>query len=148
MKIHKQLPIPSDSAWDRKSIRKYLPIWIKHIYDGIKNTLIWIPIIYKDRHWDSDFIFEILKFKLIQQRKELVNANRHEGVEKINRDITLCLNLIEKILNDYYALEYCKYYKSDYEFVKLLSLSPDQPEYSKLKITPIWNKFDEYFAKY
>ena len=50
--------------------------------------------------------FEILKFKLIQQRKELVGANRHTGIEAINRDITLCLNLIEHIQEETYNLEY------------------------------------------
>jgi hypothetical protein len=46
----------------------------------------------------------MLKFKLIQQRKELVEANRHMGVEAINRDITICLNLIERILDETYNL--------------------------------------------
>ena len=109
MKIHQPLPIPSDSAWGRVTWRRYTPIWIKEIIDGISNIITWIPIIYKDKNWDDHYIFEILKFKLIQQRKELVNANRHHGVEQINKYITICLNLIEHIQNETYSVEYQQY---------------------------------------
>lgn len=103
---HLPLPIPSDSAWGRPSWRKYTPIWFKQFIDGVSNIVKWAPTIYKDKNWDDSFIFEMLKFKLIQQRKELVEANRHTGVEAINRDITLCLNLIEHIQEETYNLEY------------------------------------------
>lgn len=106
MTKHLPLPIPSDSAWGRPSWRKYTPIWFNEIVTGISNLIKWTPTIYKDRDWDDHYVFEILKFKLIQQRKELVEANRHTGVEAINRDITLCLNLIEHIQEETYNLEY------------------------------------------
>jgi hypothetical protein len=105
MKVHRPLLIPSDSAWGRVSWRKYAPTWLKEFVDGVSNIIKWAPIIYKDKNWDDHFIFEILKFKLIQQRKELVNANRHTGVEDINKYITICLNLIERIQDETYNLE-------------------------------------------
>jgi hypothetical protein len=108
-KRHFQLPIPSDSAWERKTWKHYTPIWFNEIVVGISNIVKWAPTIYKDRDWDKYYIFEMLKFKLIQQRKELVEANRHMGVEAINRDITICLNLIERILDETYNLEYQDY---------------------------------------
>lgn len=106
MKKHLPLPIPSDSAWGRKTWRTYTPIWLKEIIDGISNIVKWAPTIYKDRNWDDYYIFEILKFKLIQQREELVGANRHTGIEETNRYITICLNLIEHIHEETYNLEY------------------------------------------
>lgn len=106
MKKHLPLPIPSDSAWGRKTWRTYTPVWLKEIIDGISNIIKWAPIIYKDRNWDDHYIFEILKFKLIQQREELVGGNRHMGVEEINKYITICLNLIEHIQEETYNLEY------------------------------------------
>jgi hypothetical protein len=93
MKQYKQLPTPPDSAWNRFTFRKYAPVWLKNFIDGVTNIAIWMPTIYKDKSWDGHYIFEILKFKLIQQRKQLVKANRHTGCEIANRDITLCLNL-------------------------------------------------------
>lgn len=108
-KRHYQLPIPDDSAWDRKTWRYYTPIWFNEIVRGISNIIKWIPVLYKDRDWDSHHIFEMLKFKLIQQRKEIVGANRHTTVWQTNRDITHCLNLIERIQEETYGIEYFDY---------------------------------------
>ena len=108
-KRHYQLPIPDDSAWDRKTWRYYTPIWFNEIVRGISNIIKWIPVLYKDRDWDSHHIFEMLKFKLIQQRKEIVEANRHTTVWQTNRDITHCLNLIERIQEETYGMEYFDY---------------------------------------
>jgi hypothetical protein len=73
------------------------------------NIIKWIPVLYKDRDWDSHHIFEMLKFKLIQQRKEIVEANRHTTVWQTNRDITHSLNLIERIQEETYGIEYFDY---------------------------------------
>ena len=108
-KRHYQLPIPDDSAWDRKTWRYYTPIWFNEIVRGISNLIKWAPTIYKDRDWDSHHIFEMLKFKLIQQRKEIVGANRYTTVWQTNRDITHCLNLIERIQEETYGIEYFDY---------------------------------------
>ena len=143
-KTHKQLQIPLDSAWGRKTIWKYLPIWVKQIFQGLRNIFLWIPIIYKDRNWDGHYVFEIIKFKLLQQRKYLVEANRHEGVPILNRDITLCLNLIERIQEEYYNMEYMDYCKDDFNWIK----SEEHIDCHKLDIVPVWEKFDEYFAKH
>jgi hypothetical protein len=118
MKKHLPLPIPNDSAWGRPSWRKYSPIWFKQFIDGVLNLVKWAPVIYKDKNWDDTYIFEILKFKLVQQRKELVEANRHMGVEAINRDITICLNLIERIQEETYNLEYQDFIREKVWFSK------------------------------
>ena len=165
MKTHKQLPIPSDSAWGRKI---YNPIVMfrraiynkwphsfldrnmdKYIFDpyyNIKNGLIslweWKSVIWKDRHWDGHYILEVLKHKLILQRKELVSANRHTSIPQTNRDITICLNLIERIQEEYYNMEYLDYFVSDYTW-------GDFDENSKkLVIDEISNTADDYFKKY
>lgn len=144
IKQHKQLQIPTDSAWDRKSIKKFLPIWLNQFIEGIKNLLIWFKVIYNDKNWDDHYVFEIIKFKLLQQRKYLVGANRHTGVEALNRDITLCLNLIERIQEEYYDMEYMDYCKDDFNWIK----SKEHIDCHELNIVPVWEKFDEYFAKH
>jgi hypothetical protein len=142
MKKHLPLPIPSDSAWGRPSWRKYAPIWFKQFIDGVSNIVKWAPTIYKNRDWDDGFIFEILKFKLIQQRKELVRGNRHMGVEAINRDITICLNLIEHIQNETYNLEYQDYVREKVWF------SDNGNETSTYNSAIEWENFTGYFLKY
>lgn len=147
MKIHKPLPIPEDSAWDRKTWKTYIPIWLKEIINGISNIIKWAPIIYKDRNWDHHYIFEMLKFKLIQQRKELVNANRHTRIEDTNRYITICLNLIELIQEEYHACEYLDYVESNFRFEPTGKQYKGQNTY-ELKDEIISERYDEYLNKY
>lgn len=66
---YKQLLLPKDSAWGRKTIWKYIPNFIIQFIEGVENIIKWIPTIYKDKNWDKHFIFEIIKFKLLQQKR-------------------------------------------------------------------------------
>jgi hypothetical protein len=142
MKKHLPLPIPSDSAWERKTWRYYTPIWFNEIVTGISNLIKWTPTIYKDRDWDDHYIFEMLKFKLIQQRKELVGANRHTGVEDTNRYITLCLNLIERIQEETYNLEYQDFVRERIWF------TDNGDETSTLNSEIEYENFTGFFLKY
>jgi hypothetical protein len=166
MKEHKQLTVPETSAWDKKShnpllllrqaiynkwprnflVDKIMDKYIFKPYYNVKNGLIsfwtWKSVIWKDRHWDDHFIFEVLKHKLILQRKELVSANRHTSIPQTNRDITICLNLIERIQEEFYGTEYMDYFVSDFKWI-------DFDEYSKeLVIDEISNTADDYFKKH
>jgi hypothetical protein len=115
-------------------------------YYNVKNGLIsfweWKSVIWKDKHWDDHFIFEVLKHKLILQRKCLVSANRHTSIPQTNRDITICLNLIERIQEEYYGMEYLDYFTSNYTW-------EDFDENSKqLVIDEISNIANDYFKKH
>lgn len=138
MKTYKQLPIPRKSAWDRKSYDPILWLYKKfgnpehldglfdiyfipkefilNVYRYLRNVIRWSPTLWKDKDWDGHFIYEILKKKLEFQRKELVKSNRHTNVWLQNRDITTCLNLIEKVQNDFYEVEYMSYCENRYWF--------------------------------
>lgn len=142
MKKHLPLSLPNDSAWDKKTWRYYTPIWFNKIVDGISNIIKWIPILYKDRNWDDHHILEVLKFKLIQQRKELVEANRHTTVWQTNRDITICLNLIERIQEETYNLEYQDFVRERIWF----SDNGDGTSIYNSEIT--YENFTGYFKKY
>lgn len=142
MKKHLPLSLPNDSAWDKKTWRYYTPIWFNKIVDGISNIIKWIPILYKDRNWDDHHILEVLKFKLIQQRKELVEANRHTTVWQTNRDITICLNLIEHIQEETYNLEYQDFVRERIWF----SDNGDGTSIYNSEIT--YENFAGYFKKY
>ena len=166
MKVHKQLTLPSESAWDKKShnpllllrqaiynkwphnflVDRIMDKYIFKPYYNVKNGLIsfweWKSVIWKDRHWDDHFIFEVMKHKLILQRKELVSANRHTSIPQTNRDITICLNLIERIQEEHYDMEYMDYFVSDFKWM-------DFDENSKeLVIDEISNTADDYFKKH
>lgn len=161
IKTYKQLTLPPDTAWDRKvynpirlldrwlyrnfttswiyiNLDKYIFIPLDQFTTGIQNLIKWFPIIWKDRNWDHSYILEILQHKLILQREYLVSNNRHTMVDMDNKYITICLNLIERMKEDYYELEHYDYIDEDIWWTKDYSLE------SKINK----ENLDEYFAKY
>lgn len=103
---YKQLPKPNDSEFDRKSLFNYLPIFLSILINNVLRLIRWSPIIWHDRDWGYWHLLEILKKKLEFQREHIVNMNRYESVNIKNKYMTICLNLIERVQNDYYELEY------------------------------------------
>jgi hypothetical protein len=143
MKQYTPLLIPKDSAWERKTWRLYAPNWFLNFIDGAANLIKWAPLIYKDRNWDYRYIYDMLEFKLLQQRNYLVKANRHLTTPESNYYITVCLNLLQRIKEDYYACEYFDYHKTDIEFVPV-----EGRDVYTMESTTVWEKFDAYLAKY
>ena len=143
MKQYTPLPIPKDSAWERKTWRFYTPIWLKNFVDGVANLIKWAPLIYKDRNWDYRYTYDMLEFKLLQQRNYLVKANRHMNTPETNYYITVCLNLLQRIKEDHYGCEYFDYHKTDIEFVPV-----EGRDVYTMESTTVWEKFDAYLTKY
>lgn len=85
--------------------------WLIYLFWGlfsfihsIKNIIRWMPILYRDRDWDYYYIYSILQKKLEHVRKELVSST--DCSDEMNKDLTLTLNLLERIKNEYYIDEY------------------------------------------
>lgn len=144
MKKYAPLIIPEDSSWGKFTIRRYMPTWLKTFIDGLVNIIRWIPIIYKDNDWDSSYIFEILKQKLINQRAYLIKHNRHMSIPETNRDITTCLNLIERLKENFYEMEYMDYNESKLEFTP----SIDHPDFVEMTSKIISDSLISYVNKY
>ena len=115
---------------------------IKQFFKRIYNLYRWFPIIWKDQDWDDFYIFEILKFKLLQQREYLVSNDRHTRVPQINRDITICLNLIQRIQDEYYNCEYQDFYRGK---THLIPIGGNKYKHEE-KIE--FENFSGYFQKY
>lgn len=114
IKQYNKQPIPKDTAWDRNG--KYplklfykLPSWFRGFCYSIGSLFSWFKIVWKDRHWDYGYIYDTLQFKLEKTRDYIVKHNRLTKTEEVNRDITICLNLIEKVKTEYYGCEYLEY---------------------------------------
>jgi hypothetical protein len=173
MKTHKQLPIPETSAWDKKNYDPIVSIYYKMRYEkekeipsyledylfdpyfsvtsAIRNFFgflvrlyKWIPVLWKDRDWDDSYLFQILKHKILSQREYIVKNNRHTNVWQINRDMTICLNLIERILDDHYTTEHFDYLKEEHEFVP----TDETNKYYTMNTTTISDNSIEYIKKY
>ena len=116
----------------------------KYLKEGIKNIIYWLPIIWKDRHWDSHYIFEILKHKLSAQANYIGGRGFHTRAHQDARRMRLCVKLMQKIQDDDYAMEYMDYHKDRIWFTDC----EDRPDSSLMNSEQIWEKFDDYFKKY
>jgi hypothetical protein len=148
MKNYKKLTIPEDSAWNRKTISAR--IWrnlhwrVRYFLTGCKNIVRWVPTLYKDKDWDEWYIYTILQKKIEFQRKEIIYANRHMQVDRDNRDMTIVLNLIERVKEDYYGIEYLDYSETKFRFEPI---EGDDDRYS-LEQDVISENYDTYLKKY
>jgi hypothetical protein len=116
----------------------------KYFKTGVKNIIYWFPIIWKDRHWDSHYIFEILKHKLKAQANYIGGRGFHTRAHQDARRMRLCVKLMQKIQDDDYAMEYMDYHKDRIWFTDC----EDRPDSSLMNSEQIWEKFDDYFKKY
>jgi len=144
MKTYKQLPIPEDTAWDRTTLFGRLHWRIRNFLTSCNNLIKWFPTIWYDRDWDGHFILKILQKKIEFQRKELVNANRHTRIESDNRDMTLALNLLERVREDYYGLECMDYWDSEIVFDNV----PENPNLKAIEVNTTAERYDDYLSKY
>jgi hypothetical protein len=148
MKNYKKLTIPEDSSWNRKTVSAY--IWrnlhwrIRYFIGGCKNIIRWIPTLYKDKDWDDWYIFTILQKKIEFQREEIIYANRHIDVDRDNRDMTIVLNLIERVKEEYYDTEYLDYEESKFRFEPV----EGSENLKSLEIDVLSEKYDEFLKKY
>ena len=148
MKNYKKLIIPKDSVWDRKTlsarIRRNLHWRIRYFIGGCKNIIRWIPTLYKDKDWDDWYIFTILQKKIEFQRKEIIYANRHMDVDRDNRDMTIVLNLIERVKDEFYNTEYLDYEESEFRFEPV----EDNENLRSLEVDVLSERYDEFLKKY
>ncbi len=117
---------------------------IKQFFRNIRNLVRWFPIIWKDRDWDDHFIFEILKFKLKNQAEYIVYHDRHVSAKRDAEIMMLCVRLIERIQDEFYACEYQNYHDSELIFVD----SEDHPGMYEMITFEKSERYDEYFKKY
>jgi len=144
MKNYKKLIVPNDSAWDRNPLWQKLHWRIRYFLTGVKNIFRWMPTLYKDKDWDSWYIYNILQKKIEFQRQEIIYANRHTEIDRDNRDMTIALNLLERVKEDYYAMEYLDYDKTKFDFIPV----DDYSNLKEMKMTVLSENYDEFLKKY
>ena len=144
MKNYKKLIVPNDSAWDRNWLWRNLNWRIRYFITGIKNIIRWTPTLYKDKDWDGWYIYNILQKKIEFQRQEIIYANRHTEVDRDNRDMTIALNLLERVKEDYYGMEHLDYSEDKYDFIPV----EGNPNLKEIKTTVLNENYDEFLKKY
>jgi hypothetical protein len=144
MKTYKQLPIPEDSDWERIRLFDRLHWRIRYFLTGCRNLIKWAPTIYHDRGWDGNYILYILQKKIEYQREYLVSENRHTRIDIDNRDMTLVLNLIERVREEHYQLECMDYWHSEMIFNE----DPNKTGRKLINIDIKNERYDEFLSKY
>ena len=116
----------------------------KYLYKGIKNLIQWFPVIWKDRDWDSYYIFQILEHKLKLQSKGISKRDIHMNAQRDVEIMMACVRLMEKVRDGYYESEYMDYHETKMWFESI----EDKPGYSTWESKIISENFDDYFKKY
>jgi len=119
---------------------KYLHITIKR---GIKNIWYWLPIIWKDRHYDSHYIFDIMKHKIKAQSKYIGERDIHTRAKRDSEVMMTCVRLMEKVQDEFYSSEYNDYHKTKHWFEPT-----DKEGYSTWESRILSEDFDGYIKKY
>ena len=130
----------------------WIPLWWDHdgqylhkeIKTGIKNIWYWLPIIWKDRHWDSHYIFEIMMHKLKAQSKYIGEGNIHTRAKRDAEVMMTCVHLMKLIQDETYSSEYFDYHKTKHWFEDM----PGKEGYSSWESKLLEENFDDYFKKY
>lgn len=143
MKNYEKLIIPEDSAWDRNPLWRSFHWRIRNFLIGCKNIIKWAPTLFKDRDWDQYHIYTILQKKIEFQRKEIVYANRSTRVGQDNRDMTIILNLLQRVKDGYYEGEHTDYYE-----MKVETIPVDGSSLKEMKFNVLSERYDEYLNKY
>lgn len=115
----------------------------KHFKAGIKNIIYWFPVIWKDRNYDSHYIFEVLKHKLATQSDYIAKRDMHVMAQRDSRRMVICTKLIQLIQDDFYASEYSGYHKTKNWFEPI-----EGSDASTWKSKTLEENFSDYFNKY
>jgi hypothetical protein len=139
------------SPWIVRKLR-WIPLWWNHdgkylhitIKRGVKSVWYWLPIIWKDRHWDSHYIFEIMKHKLSAQANYISNNDRHTRAQVDAHNMRLCVKLMGLVQDEFYLGEYSDYHKTKHWFEPV----EGKEGYSSWESKLLEENFDDYFKKY
>jgi len=138
-------------SWIIRKLR-FIPLWWKHdgryyhkyIKMGVKNLIYWFPIIWKDRNWDSHYIFDIMKHKLSGQADYIGRRDFHTRAQEDAKRMRLCVKLMGLIQDEFYSSEYSDYHKTKHWFEDI----DEKPGYSSWESRLLEENFDDYFKKY
>ena len=116
----------------------------KDFIEGIKNLWKWFPVIWRDRDWDTNFIYEIIKVKLENQADYIGGKDRHDRAKRDAELMRLTSRLIQRCQDDHYDMEYMDYHNSNYNWIDVDGKS----DLKQLDIEMVSENFDDYFKKY
>ena len=140
----------SEKSWIVRKIQ-WIPLWWdqegryihREIARGFKNIWYWFPVIWKDRHWDSHYIFDIMMHKIKAQSKYIGDRGIHTRAERDAEVMMTCVRLMKLVQDETYSSEYSDYHKTKHWFEPA-----DKEGYSTWESRILEEDFDGYIKKY
>ena len=111
---------------------------------GIKNIWNWLPTIWKDRDWDSHFIYEVLIHKLEKQATYIYKYGNHVSAERDAEKMFLCARLARIQQEELYMDEYYDTHEIEFEFIP----TDETEQWFTMESEMLNEDFDTYFTKY
>ena len=112
--------------------------------NGIKNIWNWFPTIWKDRDWDSSYIYEILIHKLEKQATYIHKYGNHVSAERDAEKMFLCARLARIQQEELYMDEYYDTHEIKVEFVP----TDETEEWFTMESEILSENFTDYLYKY
>ena len=112
---------------------------LRGIWKGIRNIFKWLPIIWYDRDWDYYFLYKVLYFKLSGMEKHLRLYGNHEDAEKDADVIKVCVDALERLIEDDYCSELLDQHRSKWGNVEFV----DNPESKSCRLIYLKVKTEE-----
>ena len=103
----------------------------------------WFPVIWKDRHWDSHYIFDIMMHKIKAQSKYIGDRGIHTRAERDAEIMMSSVRLMKLVQDETYSSEYSDYHKTKHWFEPA-----DKEGYSTWESRILEEDFDGYIKKY
>lgn len=146
--------------WDEENIKRpwiirkleFIPLWWNHegryyhkmFITSVQNLWYWFPIIWKDRNWDSNYIFEIMIHKLKAQSKYIGSRGFHMRAERDAEIMMTCVRLMKLVQEETYSSEYSNYHRTKHWFEDI----EDKSGISSWESRLLEENFEDYFKKY
>lgn len=77
--------------------------WYRAAKFGIRNLFQWFPVIWGDRHYESRWLFNVIRHKLVLMQRELRRDPYYVGAERDLHLMHTCELLIARYLADEYS---------------------------------------------
>lgn len=77
-------------------------VFFRNIKYGVENLIKWLPIIWRDRDWDYEFLLLIMSFKMNSMAKLHKKHGNSVYSDKYAEQLDDCAKLAERVANNDY----------------------------------------------
>ncbi len=87
--------------WQRWNRSKLSALYYNLIY-GVQNIVIWFPVIFFDRQWDSYYFYKILYKKILLMEKHHMHYNPFVSKPTTCKKLKTCRLLLKRLCDNEY----------------------------------------------